>query len=195
VPTAGTTKEELANMMVGRPIENNLPRAPYNPGATVLEVDGLQLAGRAGRQAAGRHRLHAARRRDRRHRRRLRQWPERAAGNPVRHAFADVGQAALPGQGFAICKRHDADGLPLAFRELGIAHVPEDRLRDGVVKNFSVMHNTIFGYQDKPEEPLGPAQLQGHRARCAELMKNFDVRPANRTCASACCLAVTSKRW
>jgi simple sugar transport system ATP-binding protein len=60
-------------------------------------------------------------------------------------------------------------------------------LRDGVVKNFSVMHNTIFGYQDKPEEPLGPAQLQGHRARCAELLKNFDVRPANPTCASACC--------
>jgi simple sugar transport system ATP-binding protein len=49
----------------------------------------------------------------------------------------------------------DADGLPLTFRELGIAHVPEDRLRDGVVKNFSVMHNTIFGYQDKLKNRWG----------------------------------------
>ncbi|MFM2086579.1 MAG: hypothetical protein RLZZ237_1448, partial [Pseudomonadota bacterium] len=38
VPTATTTTEQLANMMVGRPIENNLPRAPYNPGAPVLQV-------------------------------------------------------------------------------------------------------------------------------------------------------------
>ena len=41
VPTAGTTKEDLANMMVGRPIENNLPRTPYNPGAPVLHIERL----------------------------------------------------------------------------------------------------------------------------------------------------------
>jgi simple sugar transport system ATP-binding protein len=71
--------------------------------------------------------------------------------------------------------RSDADGLPRTFRELGIAHVPEDRLRDGVIKAFSVMHNTIFGYQDnlktagacstsRPSPPLRGADEELRRA-------------------------------
>jgi ABC-type uncharacterized transport system ATPase subunit len=30
-------------MMVGRPIQSELPRAPFNPGAPVLKVSNLQL--------------------------------------------------------------------------------------------------------------------------------------------------------
>ncbi|WP_316005387.1 ATP-binding cassette domain-containing protein, partial [Listeria monocytogenes] len=37
VQTRETSKEQLANMMVGRPIQSELPRAPYNPGAEVLK--------------------------------------------------------------------------------------------------------------------------------------------------------------
>ncbi|MGZ3183114.1 MAG: ATP-binding cassette domain-containing protein, partial [Telluria sp.] len=37
VKTAETSKEQLANMMVGRPIQSELPRAAYNPGAEVLK--------------------------------------------------------------------------------------------------------------------------------------------------------------
>ena len=43
VATGATSKEQLANMMVGRPIEGNLPRQPFNPGAPVLNVKNLQL--------------------------------------------------------------------------------------------------------------------------------------------------------
>lgn len=43
VTTLDTSKEQLANMMVGRPIEGNLPRKPFSPGAPVLKVSNLQL--------------------------------------------------------------------------------------------------------------------------------------------------------
>jgi simple sugar transport system ATP-binding protein len=43
VQTANTNKEQLAELMVGRPIETHLPRAPYAPGETVLDVKGLNL--------------------------------------------------------------------------------------------------------------------------------------------------------
>src|SRR4051812_30032426 len=43
VATASTSKEDLANMMVGRPIQSELPRGPYKPGAPVLKVSNLQL--------------------------------------------------------------------------------------------------------------------------------------------------------
>ncbi|MBA5688366.1 ABC transporter ATP-binding protein [Rugamonas apoptosis] len=179
VPTAGTTKEELANMMVGRPIENNLPRAPYHPGAPVLTVDNLQLQDaqqvklladigftlRAGEIVA----------------------VAGVSGNGQSELMEILAGMRLPtsgkltylGQELPYGKRHDADGLPLAFRELGIAHVPEDRLRDGVVKSFSVMHNTILGYQDQLKNRWGLFDFKAIAARCAGLMKKFDVRPAN----------------
>ncbi|HEX8477966.1 MAG TPA: ATP-binding cassette domain-containing protein, partial [Telluria sp.] len=43
VDTVSTSKEQLANMMVGRPIQSELPRAPFKPGAPVLDVQGLNL--------------------------------------------------------------------------------------------------------------------------------------------------------
>jgi ABC-type uncharacterized transport system ATPase subunit len=89
------------------------------------------------------------------------------------------GKVEFLGKELPYAKRGDADGLPLAFRDLGIAHIPEDRLRDGVVKNFSVMHNTILGYQDKLKNRWGLLNFKAIAARCADLMKTFDVRPAN----------------
>ena len=179
VPTAGTSKEELANMMVGRPIENNLPRAPYHPGAPVLHVESLQLQDaqqvklladigftlRAGEIVA----------------------IAGVSGNGQSELMEILSGMRLPSSGkveflgkeLPYAKRGDADGLPLAFRDLGIAHIPEDRLRDGVVKNFSVMHNTILGYQDKLKNRWGLLNFKAIAARCADLMKTFDVRPAN----------------
>lgn len=179
VPTASTTKEDLANMMVGRPIENNLPRAPYNPGAPVLHVESLQLQDdqqvklladigftlRAGEIVA----------------------IAGVSGNGQSELMEILsgmrlptsGKAEFQGKPLPFAGRSDADGLPRTFRELGIAHIPEDRLRDGVVKNFSVMHNTILGYQDKLKNRWGLFDFKAIAARCADLMKTFDVRPAN----------------
>ncbi|MYM30775.1 ATP-binding cassette domain-containing protein [Duganella sp. CY15W] len=179
VPTAGTTKEDLANMMVGRPIENNLPRKPYNPGAPVLEVDQLQLLDDQGVKLladigftlrAGEIVAIAG-----------------VSGNGQSELMEILSGMRLPTSGklnflnkaLPFAGRSDADGLPRTFRELGIAHVPEDRLRDGVIKAFSVMHNTIFGYQDKLKNRWGLLDFKAIAARCAELMKNFDVRPNN----------------
>ncbi|NVM76274.1 simple sugar transport system ATP-binding protein [Duganella sp. SG902] len=179
VPTAGTTKEELANMMVGRPIENNLPRAPYNPGAPVLQVEGLQLLDDQGVKLladigftlrAGEIVAIAG-----------------VSGNGQSELMEILSGMRLPssgkldflGKALPFEGRSDADGLPRTFRELGIGHVPEDRLRDGVIKAFSVMHNTIFGYQDKLKNKWGLLDFKAIAARCADLMRNFDVRPNN----------------
>ncbi|WP_343730176.1 ABC transporter ATP-binding protein [Duganella sp.] len=179
VPTAGTTKEDLANMMVGRPIENNLPRAPYNPGAPVLQVEGLQLLDDQGVKLladigftlrAGEIVAIAG-----------------VSGNGQSELMEILSGMRLPssgkleflGKALPFEGRSDADGLPRTFRELGIGHVPEDRLRDGVIKAFSVMHNTIFGYQDKLKNKWGLLDFKAIAARCADLMRNFDVRPNN----------------
>jgi simple sugar transport system ATP-binding protein len=179
VPTAGTTKEDLANMMVGRPIENNLPRAPYNPGAPVMHVENLQLLDDQGVKLladigftlrAGEIVAVAG-----------------VSGNGQSELMEILSGMRLPtsgklaflGKDLPFTGRTDPDGLPRTFRELGIAHVPEDRLRDGVVKAFSVMHNTILGYQDKLKNKWGLLNFKAIAARCDALMKSFDVRPNN----------------
>jgi general nucleoside transport system ATP-binding protein len=177
VATAETSKEQLANMMVGRPIQSELPRAPYNPGAPVLRVTNLQLADaqnvklladidltvRAGEIVA----------------------IAGVSGNGQSELMEILSGMRLPtsgsveflGKELPITGRANADGLPAAFRDLGIGHVPEDRLRDGVIKDFSVMQNTVFGYQDRVKNRWGLMDLDAIAKRCAHLLEAFDVRP------------------
>ncbi|UUZ50421.1 hypothetical protein LP420_11445 [Massilia sp. B-10] len=89
------------------------------------------------------------------------------------------GKVAFLGQDLPFKGRHDADGLPAAFRDLGIGHVPEDRLRDGVIKDFSVMQNTVFGYQDRVKNRWGLLDFKAIAALLRDLLRVFDVRPAN----------------
>ncbi len=179
VKTAETSREELANMMVGRPIQSELPRAPYNPGTEVLKVSDLQLQDangvalladidftlRAGEVVA----------------------IAGVSGNGQSELLEILSGMRLPtsgkvefdGRALPYGGRTNADGLPAEFRELGIGHVPEDRLRDGVIKDFSVMQNTVFGYQDKVTNRWGLFDHKRIAQRCAHLMTAFDVRPNN----------------
>jgi ABC-type uncharacterized transport system ATPase subunit len=177
VATLQTSKEQLANMMVGRPIEGNLPRAPYKPGQPVLQVSNLQL------QDASKVRLLADI-----------DLTVRAgeivaiagvSGNGQSELMEILsgmrlptsGKVELEGKELPFGRRTNADGLPATFRELGIGHVPEDRLRDGVIKDFSVMQNTVFGYQNRVRNALGLFDFDAIARRCAHLLEAFDVRP------------------
>ena len=69
---------------------------------------------------------------------------------------------------------------PLAaqYRELGIAHVPEDRLKSGIVKSFSCAENAILGSQRQaPVNRHGILSLPHIRQRIARYIERFDIRP------------------
>ncbi|XAH24723.1 ABC transporter ATP-binding protein [Xylophilus sp. GW821-FHT01B05] len=73
-----------------------------------------------------------------------------------------------------------------ALRKLGCAHVPEDRLSEAIVKNFSLQESAVLGYQDDdtlaPPGWLSPARL---RKRAMQLISAMDVRPAVPTLRTA----------
>jgi ABC-type uncharacterized transport system ATPase subunit len=179
VDTVATSKEQLANMMVGRPIQSELPRAPFNPGAPVLHVEKLNLVDKQGVKLlddvgftlrAGEIVAIAG-----------------VSGNGQSELMEILSGMRLPtsgkvdflGQTLPYTGRHHADGLPATFRKLGIGHVPEDRLRDGVIKDFSVMQNTVFGYQDRVKNRWGLFDFDAIAKRCGHLLQAFDVRPNN----------------
>jgi len=82
---------------------------------------------------------------------------------------------------FAVCGRavdaaHPVD--PAEMRELGLAHVPEDRHRQGMVAAFPASETAILGYHTRP--PFARHRfLDTHAvgAHCVRLMEQFDVRP------------------
>ncbi|MCH8620302.1 ABC transporter ATP-binding protein [Undibacterium sp. TS12] len=179
VATKDTTTSQMAEMMVGRPIVTHLPRAAYAPGETVLEVKDLNLVNsqkvsllknvsfniRAGEIVA----------------------IAGVSGNGQSEILEVLSGMRLPtsgklqmqGKDLPFAGRKDADGLPATFRDLGIAHVPEDRLRDAVVKNFSVMMNSFLGYQKKLGKVFGLLDYKSIMKNCTDLLAKFDVRPSD----------------
>jgi len=172
-PTAATSREELAELMVGRRVALRVAKPPASPGAPVLEVEGLRVAdaagvervrgvdltvrageivGIAGVSGNGQSELLEA----------------LAGMRPVRAGRVRLKGAALPAAGF------DARTL----RARGAGHVPEDRQAVGLVTGFPAAANLILGYHDDPAWS-GVARLDwaAVRARCAAVMEAYDVRP------------------
>ena len=72
------------------------------------------------------------------------------------------------------------------MRELRINHVPEDRLKLGLVKAFTAAESSVLGYQRS--EAIGRGALLSVdtiRRLCKRLMDGFDVRPPNPRLKSA----------
>ncbi|MBK0400271.1 ABC transporter ATP-binding protein [Limibaculum sp. M0105] len=192
--TASTTPEELAELMVGRRVAamprrelvaalgvdaggGGTPRARSRPqpNAGALEVRGLGW-----RDARGITRLSDVSLT-------LREGEilglAGVAGNGQSELLDVLSGIATPQSGvIRIGERiinRDRPAGPAELRALGLAHVPEDRHRRGVVLGFTAQENAVLGYQHGPAAGdgrlLSPAALACH---CAALMKRFDVRPA-----------------
>jgi ABC-type uncharacterized transport system ATPase subunit len=67
-------------------------------------------------------------------------------------------------------------------RELGIAHVPEDRHRRGLLLGLDLAENSILGVHYRPPLATGPLHMWLDRPaiarRAAAILADFDVRPA-----------------
>jgi general nucleoside transport system ATP-binding protein len=172
--TAKTDAAELAELMVGRKVHLDLDKAASRRGDSRLAVRRLSLVDGRGVRLLDDVSL------------------EVRAGEIVGIAgVSGNGQTELlqvlsgirrpTGGTIEVCGRavdaaHPVD--PAEMRALGLAHVPEDRLRQGLVPAFLASETSILGYQDRP--PFcrnylldGPAVGR----HCAELMERFDVRP------------------
>ena len=175
VATGDTSPRDLAEKMVGRAVLLTVEKGPANPGPTLLEVralvvrdsrDVVRLKGVSFTLRAGEIVGVAG-----------------VAGNgqsELLEALAGIrapssGQILLNGVDL-VAGRHD----PRARRRLGLAHVPEDRLRMGVVADFSAQANSILGYQDRPAYNRGLlADQAAVLAGCEQQMATYDVRPPN----------------
>ncbi len=75
---------------------------------------------------------------------------------------------------------------PLLMRQLRVNHVPEDRLKLGLVKAFSAAETSVLGYLHEEQFTWrGLLQLSSIKSMCQRLMSGFDVRPGDPKLKSA----------
>ncbi|WP_293577275.1 ABC transporter ATP-binding protein [Phaeobacter sp.] len=174
VKTAETNPEQLAELMVGRKVLLRVDKVPAQPGKPILEIENLNVVDEAG----------VARVKDL---------------NLTVRAGEIVGIAGVAGNGQSellevLGGMRSGDGnirlngtdLPLsgkgsdarARRSAHVAHVPEDRQREGLIMDFHAWENVAFGYHHSQEYQRGILMDNAAlRADTEAKMAKFDVRP------------------
>ena len=199
VATADTSRQQLAELMVGREVLLRVEKRPATPGEVLLQAEHLdyadgagvrrvkdvslsvrrgEIVGIAGVAGNGQSELLG-----------LLSGIARPDGGALTvngsllyaRVAADAGGAA--GATVATGARVAGDAAPKAadarrMRAVGLGHVPEDRQRMGLVTSFAANESSILGYHDD-RAYNGPLLMQRRRiiASSRRQMKEFDVRP------------------
>ena len=173
VATRETSPRELAEKMVGRAVLLRVEKAPAHPGEPLLAVRELEVRDRLGVARVRRVSFE------------LRAGEivgiAGVSGNGQTELLEALAGIRAPAHGAIVLGGRDviAEGLgPRERRRLGLAHVPEDRLRMGVVASFSAEDNAILGYHDRAAYHRGALLNRAAiRAECEKQMAAHDVRP------------------
>ena len=172
--TADTTREELAELMVGRSVSFEVDRIITEPGAVAMAAHGLTWRDEGGVARLSDVSLE------------LREGEilglAGVSGNgqpellDLLSGITSVQEGRITVGAREITRIAPTD--PAELRTLGVAHVPEDRHRRGLVLPFEARENAVLGYHTGPNTGVGslldPGTMDGH---CETLMERFDVRP------------------
>ena len=175
VKTSDTNPADLAERMVGRKVLLRVDKVPAQPKDVVLDVRDLNIT-----DEKGVHRLKGV------------SFQVRAgeilgiagvSGNGQSELLEVLGgyekatgEILLNGAPIDLTGAH-SDGQ--SRRAHGIAHVPEDRQREGLIMDFQAWENTAFGYHHDARYQRSRLFMdnQAILRDTAEKMARFDVRP------------------
>lgn len=165
-----TDQAGLAQMMVGRPVVLDVKKDRAKPNGEVLKVEKLvvkddrnlialnelSISVRAGEIVgiAG------------------------VEGNGQRELVQAITGLRKIESGKVLINNEDAtDASPHEVHKMSVAHVPEDRERDGLVASYSIADNLVLNRFDEPEfSKRGVRQPEAIRKLATELVEKFDVK-------------------
>jgi simple sugar transport system ATP-binding protein len=167
------TPQTLATLMVGRDVSFEIEKPPARPGAARLDVRGLEVADDRGVTTVAGLSLSV-----------------RAGeifgiagveGNGQRELVEALAGMRTPVRG-TVCI--DGDDLtragPRAMHEHGVAHVPEDRNKHGVVSQFTIADNLVLNtYYRAPFGRRHVRQLRTIDRHAQDLVRGYDIRAAS----------------
>ena len=148
-PVAGTDKRSLARMMVGRDVEFRLRKEPRAPDGDGLVIDHLVATNDRGLPALRGISLSV--------RRGEIVGIAGVAGNGQRELVeVTTGLRAAVSGRIRVANRALTNLSARAVHEAGVAHIPEDRMRMGIVPTMSVAENLVLKRYRYPPFSRGP---------------------------------------
>ena len=171
VPVKGITEDELAEKMVGRSVNLVVDTTPPHPGEVILDIQGLYVKNEQKIDAVKDFNLQVR------------------AGEIVGIAGIDGnGQTELmdavnnlkkcSGGKILLCGEEIQNKDPKYGIDRGLATIPADRHKDGLVLSFSVYENTILKkYRTEEFSPGGRINRKKMKEFANQLIKDYDVRP------------------
>ena len=174
--TSKTNPEELAELMIGRKVLLNIEKSKANTGEPVLVAKNLEINNEQGLK-------------------RVSDVSFEARSGEI------LGIAGVTGNGQGTLLKALAGILPISngsieimgqtitsknslnpeqLRDLGVAHVPEDRQTMGMISEFTASETALLGYhKDKTINQGVWLKRALVKANCESMMEAFDVRPNN----------------
>ncbi len=167
---AQTSQSELAAMMVGRAIRLGVDRPPAHPGEVVLEVEGLTVHDSRGQVAVDGVSFQVRRGE-------ILTIAGVMGNGQTELVRALTGLAPVAAGRITVNGRDLTAHPPRQVLDAGVGHVPEDRVRDGLVGDFSVAENLVLDTYYMPPFAHGPVLEPVEIRRVAEVrIKEFDIR-------------------
>ncbi|HPJ03454.1 MAG TPA: ABC transporter ATP-binding protein [Candidatus Limiplasma sp.] len=163
--------DSLAEMMVGRKVNFKVDKKPCNPKDTILRVNNLSLT----TAASGKHKLHNV------------SFNVRAGEIVGIAGIEGNGQSELvyvltgmlkPTSGTITFGEHDITKYSIRERnDMGIAHIPEDRHRYGLVLDYNLAENLILkSYYTSQFNQHGFLRFLEMETHAQKLIEGFDIR-------------------
>ena len=171
VEISQTNKQELSNMMVGRPVQLQVEKGPAHPGEVILDVQGLTVPSKLHKNNAVKEVSFQVR-----------------AGEIVCIAGIDgngqselvygltglekasKGRITLCGKDISKCSIHKRN-------QSGISHIPEDRHKHGLVLDDTLENNIVLQRFNEPGfQKLGFINRAAVREYAERIIGQYDVR-------------------
>jgi simple sugar transport system ATP-binding protein len=172
VKTSETDAKGLARMIVGRDVLLRVEKDDAKPSNVVLSVQNLKISGKHGMAVEDVS------------------FDVRAGeivgiagieGNGQTELIEALAGLRKPESGRVEFEGKDVTGANARrLKELGIAHIPEDRHKRGLLLQADLAENSILGVHYRP--PVAASGFMSSSAidkRVGEIIQNFDVRPPN----------------
>jgi len=170
VNTSETSPKELARMMVGRDVVLRIEKPPKEAGEPVLKVENLWVRGDRGEDAI-----------------KGLSFEVRAGeifgiagveGNVQTELIEAISGLRKVEKGKIFLNGKDITNRPpRELYDLGMAHIPEDRIRMGLVVDMSVTENSILGlhWRKRFRGPFGSIKWNKVREHAKALVDKFEV--------------------
>jgi ABC-type uncharacterized transport system ATPase subunit len=168
-PTTAT-REHLANLMVGRDVELTVAKGPAKPGDVVLSVKDLNVRDDRGHLAVQNVSFD------------VRAGETLAVAGVQGNGQTELVEAltglrVVDSGSITIGGTDVVKATPREVSDLGVAHIPEDRNRDGLVSQMTVAENYMLdSYHHEPYSRRGVFNEAAVRERATIGVKDFDIR-------------------